>query len=224
MRYNTKEWKEKRAEVIKEHCEWCGGNEILAIHHMKQLDVKQLKREIEEALYLQVHSKFPEIDVSSLPKADVCPNCQMGSIYFRKTMSPKYKCQRCLNEFDIPDKAVLVNTYKSAKWKLYSTTMRSFREEYKDELSKIFEEIWSRLNEEYISMSDTITLCKKCHYAIHHNLKLCSYCKKNYHHVKYTCCLDCCKNINPGEWKKRKEQTDFYLELEKIDEDDYDFL
>ena len=45
--------------------------------------------------------------------------------------------------------------------------------------------------EEYKSLKDCITLCNKCHFAIHKGMVLCEKCKKKYHKINYSTCWNC---------------------------------
>lgn len=71
-----------------------------------------------------------------------------------------------------------------------------------DELAKI----------EYLSLSNTKTLCKKCHFATENGLILCDYCKKRYYNpIKFMSCSDC-------KEKAEREYERFGEELEKAEE------
>ena len=100
--WRTKEWKEKRAEIIKERgrCEQCGSTEHLAIHHPTHPNTNGLWNEIGYNLFLKSNEfkKLPD------RKRRICPKCGSSSSYFhaRKTMMPKYKCSKCGCTFNHP--------------------------------------------------------------------------------------------------------------------------
>jgi late competence protein required for DNA uptake (superfamily II DNA/RNA helicase) len=55
---------------------------------------------------------------------------------------------------------------------------------------KIYEEI-TLTTQKYISMTDTIILCNRCHYAHHKGLELCPICYQNYKYPQYPYCSKC---------------------------------
>ena len=61
---------------------------------------------------------------------------------------------------------------------------------------------------EYLTLSNTITICRRCHFAEHNGLILCEYCKKNYHNPKrFLSCANC----------KEKAEREIIKEVEEIE-------
>ena len=61
---------------------------------------------------------------------------------------------------------------------------------------------------EYLTLSNTITICKRCHFAKHKGLVLCEYCKKNYYNPKrFLSCANCRKKVD-GEIMKGIEEIE----------------
>lgn len=52
---------------------------------------------------------------------------------------------------------------------------------------------------EYMSMENTIILCKKCHKAIGNGLVLCKVCKQGYHRPEFTACFKCFSKTEKGK-------------------------
>ena len=65
--------------------------------------------------------------------------------------------------------------------------------------------------EEYLSLSHTRTLCRRCHYAIERGLMLCMYCEKKFHNPRFDSCSDC-KEEAQKEYEEFEEEM---AEMEK---------
>ncbi len=44
--------------------------------------------------------------------------------------------------------------------------------------------------EKYLFFEDIITLCQRCHFAVHKGMMLCPYCKKAYYKIDFPSCLN----------------------------------
>lgn len=49
----------------------------------------------------------------------------------------------------------------------------------------------SLTDEEYMSFKGTKIMCKRCHFAHHKGMNLCSKCKSKYKKIKYETCFNC---------------------------------
>jgi len=77
------------------------------------------------------------------------------------------------------------------------------------------EEAEKKAKEEYFSFKDTITLCKRCHFAIEHGMKLCYYCKEKYHRFSFPSCgnPECREKVKKAREKEEKEYEQFEKEV-----------
>jgi hypothetical protein len=109
--WHTKDWKERRAEVIKDKCEICNSKETLTVQHRSHPKKyynweKEVTKEYTNAL---IGSK-PTIDKSEfaehiIKKYDyepvpLCPKCMSRRPNKRTSKSPQYLCTECRHEFD----------------------------------------------------------------------------------------------------------------------------
>ena len=119
--WHTEEWKEKRAELLKESCEQCGSKEILTLQHTwHSRDYGTIKRETCAKYGQLINEKYKIEDLvneeeviqyfnTDITKEDreVCPKCGSFNISARKTLIPKYKCNYCKELFEAPIKKLL---------------------------------------------------------------------------------------------------------------------
>ena len=117
--WHTKDWKERRKEIIKDKCEICGSLEILTVQH--------LSRPKEYNAYVrEMTSKYNRLFKDSNPSIEqqeftdhvtknynyvpvpLCPKCNSRHPNLRTRKKPQYLCTECRLEFDEP-------IYKSAE-------------------------------------------------------------------------------------------------------------
>lgn len=112
--WHTKDWKERRAKIIKEKCEVCNGKEILTIQHLshpkkyseyiKETTRKYAKEYIEANLFIEksVLSNYilKKYDYCPIP---LCPKCKSRNPNRRTRKTPQYLCIECRNEFENPN-------------------------------------------------------------------------------------------------------------------------
>ena len=119
--WQTKEWKLKKKEIQKEHCEQCGDTDsILVIQHLYHPpEFREVRNAIFNELYREYQTQNPEVFHIPVPSKEelaifekeyveermVCPNCKKQSFSTRKGVLPKYRCNNyhCHLEFDNPD-------------------------------------------------------------------------------------------------------------------------
>ncbi|MEJ2272527.1 MAG: hypothetical protein P8X91_08650 [Candidatus Bathyarchaeota archaeon] len=116
----------------------------------------------------------------------VCPECG-SKVYNRKIKIPKYKCIKCRIETNNPKKKRNQITNLKLRKKFYSI----FYKKHIDEINKLFFLQKDKARKEYLEFKDVIVLCRKCHFAHHKGLKLCTECKMNYHKPKHKKCWKC---------------------------------
>lgn len=197
----TKEWKEKRDVLIKDYCESCGTKEgPFVLQHLKQPDkfaeimstirYEHLK-EFSSAFEFKYGKRIKYI------KRESCPKCNSLKVRFLKTENI-WKCYgKCGRKFDNPliiqDIDPIQKKDISEKKKLFRDDIFiKFKEKYSDIVGKqaVLESI--RQHEEYISLKDTCTMCKKCAFLWDiKGLKLCPNCKQSYCAVYMDMCKSC---------------------------------
>ncbi len=150
------------------------------------------KEKLKKQIISDYIKKHPEKKVKSVK---ACPYCDSSSLNERKTTSPKYYCSNCKKKFNKAkirySKELTKKIYKQINWKLKEIfNNKIIVASYEELLSLYHEKINSRI-QEYLSMNKTLVLCKKCHYAIEQNMKLCPKCKTNYCSFAYDKCYAC---------------------------------
>lgn len=181
----TEAWKE-RAEEIKEErgreCEWCGSKEDLQVHHTSMGDLYIKVRRIATKGWSEVaYELFQESEeLEKLPeeKKDVCPNCEasMGYVNERKTMEPKWRCNKCGEEFSTPKK---VKTGKKRKEE-FKEGLKKFKKNKEEEITSLFKARKREYIKYYFTTDDVKVLCKSCHTAAHNDMKICESCGEEY--------------------------------------------
>jgi len=111
--WHTRDWKERRSEVIKDKCEICGSKETLTLQHLSHpKKYNDYEREV-----IKKHTHFfrdsnttvdkSEFTEHTMQKYDyepvpLCPNCKSRYPNKRMRKSPQYLCTECRYEFDEP--------------------------------------------------------------------------------------------------------------------------
>ncbi|WP_199117804.1 hypothetical protein [Pedobacter sp. ASV28] len=109
--WDTKDWKERRAKVIKDQCEICSSKHTLTIQHLSHPKrYSQYSRDVTRAYTEEYINAASEIDKSELSgyllkhydyvPVPLCPNCDAKNPNERVRKSPKYRCADCKHEFD----------------------------------------------------------------------------------------------------------------------------
>lgn len=112
--WETKDWKERRAKIIKDKCEICGSNDTLTLQHRSHPKKRgEYLRDVTRAYAAEYRNTNPVIDKDEfsayvLTEYDYvpvpfCPNCKWSNPYERVKKIPKYRCLVCRHEFDSPD-------------------------------------------------------------------------------------------------------------------------
>lgn len=111
--WHTKDWKERRAKILKEKCEICDSTDTLTIQHLSHPQkYSDYEREITRK-YTQIFKETnSDLDKSEFKKHIVknydyitiplCPNCGDNRPNKRVRKLPKYRCAVCKHEFDEP--------------------------------------------------------------------------------------------------------------------------
>jgi hypothetical protein len=111
--WQTKDWKERRVEFIKDRCEICGSQDTLTIQHLshpkKYYDfVRKVKKKYAQN-YINSDTiidkyEFTEHIIKNYDYVPVplCPNCNGRFPNKRLRKKPQYFCTECRQEFDEP--------------------------------------------------------------------------------------------------------------------------
>lgn len=111
--WNTKDWKERRAKIIKNKCEICSSAETLTLQHRshprKYVDyVREVTRKYTED-YINANPKLDKAIFTKYILAHydhvavaLCPKCSYNNPYQRVRKLPEYRCLNCKHEFDEP--------------------------------------------------------------------------------------------------------------------------
>jgi hypothetical protein len=111
--WHTKDWKERRKEVIKDQCEICGSKEKLTLQHLshpkkyyayqREVSNKYAKDFIIPNIPIEKYEFCEHIfkNYNYVP-VPLCPNCNGRFPNKRKRKKPQYLCTECRLEFDEP--------------------------------------------------------------------------------------------------------------------------
>lgn len=111
--WHTKDWKERRAKILKEKCEICDSTNTLTIQHLSHpKKYADYEREVTRK-YTQISKEInSDIDKSEFRKyivenydyiaVPLCTNCGDNRPNKRVRKLPQYRCAVCQHEFDEP--------------------------------------------------------------------------------------------------------------------------
>lgn len=111
--WETKDWKDRRLQVIKDKCQICGSRETLTIQHTSHPKKhSEYLREVTRAYSAEFINKNPVINKDEFSKyvlskyfyepVPFCPSCNWSKPYERVKKTPKFRCLGCRHEFDKP--------------------------------------------------------------------------------------------------------------------------
>jgi hypothetical protein len=110
--WHTKDWKERRTNVIKDKCEKCSSTETLTLQHLShpkkyneyEKDVTRECAQLFKDSNTIDASEFREHIIKNYEYAPVflCPNCESRNPNKRIRKIPQYLCTECHHEFDEP--------------------------------------------------------------------------------------------------------------------------
>lgn len=221
--WHTKEWIEKRAQIIKDACEQCGSEEKpLVIQHFRHSPpADSIKFMVTKKFLMKLYDdniETNEVDIPELDdeeyKLNCCPKCNLTSISERKTMTPKYRCIQCHHTFD---KHAKKPDLHSSKVRLIISKYRHrLIEKYQDEIQIAHERMKQTYDDYYKSLEDTATFCKKCAFLWDiKKKKLCNVCKKKYHSFGFKTCYDCNAPLREKMKKEEEEEEKFNKEMKR---------
>ncbi|RYY89475.1 MAG: hypothetical protein EOO15_06055 [Chitinophagaceae bacterium] len=114
LSWHTKDWKERRAQILKDQCEICGSKDTLTVQHrshpqkfsdyLRDVTREYTKERIDRGTEINkgefsryVRGKYDYIPVL------FCPFCKNSNPSKRVRKTPQYRCPSCRHEFDTPD-------------------------------------------------------------------------------------------------------------------------
>lgn len=111
--WHTKDWKERRDELIKDKCQICNSTETLTLQHLshprKYSEYLTETRRAYTKDYINTNSDIDKSEFSNHISKDydyvptpLCPNCNSSNPNKRVKKLPIYRCADCKQEFDEP--------------------------------------------------------------------------------------------------------------------------
>lgn len=201
--WGSSHWRKLRQTLIANHCDQCGSFEPpLTLQHQRQPPrfselMRRIRSDHQRASWLTFLESYPVQKFTELRQ--VCPCCASPSIYYRKRLTPHWKCigPRCGRSFDEPASATLPD--RDAIAALRQERWIAFRRDYQNSYERTEKEIgrlailaavdWTLL---YVSGADAVTHCRTCAYMWDmKGLKLCSACRKDWTEIWTVTCLTC---------------------------------
>lgn len=165
-------------------------------------------------------------------KVGACPYCGSSQYNERKTLTPRFRCTSCKQNFDNLKMRAPHNLSQSIerleakqKSKDYSYTSVSPNKTLGpiypfiyDEALRIYNETVKQIVSDYEDMKEVTVLCRKCHGAAEMGLVICEKCKTNYHREHNKACIRCRTGKTWIEWEEELEgewEEDLEAELEE---------
>ncbi len=196
--WQSKEWLEMRARLIKDYCEQCATREgPFVIQHFSHVrPIKPSKEWHPYFLMRQMGKQAKPIEEERL----TCPRCKSINIRTRKTTKFRYVCNRCDGVFNNPVLRIAQKAMRGKEWDdAKEKANRDFKRDYKKEIKatfraalKTYERERKQSYEKYVSGEGTETFCRKCAYMWDvPKMKLCPTCKRNYAYFQYEQCWVC---------------------------------
>ena len=193
--WQSEEWKNARAELLAEKCQQCSSTETLSLVHLwKPPRYSVLRQKVESQLLNEMieAGNIQSFDPSASEEERMsCPECQSISLRSRKTKRPRYKCGRCMAEFDNAIAIVVRDDF------LYNQLYRTWKtqqlgEEQEELIETKIKTLQQQYDAEYRSGKGTTTMCRKCAFLwTQKQMQLCTTCKTRYHKRRYDQCYEC---------------------------------
>ena len=190
--YQTKIWKEKRAQWIQgKVCEMCGSTEKLQIHHLHIN--RGIRKSLEKKVIRElIKHKMKNLEIPPTIKQIRFYLCECGNSS-QKIRLPNQKtitCLKCKQRHYINRNNIQIR--KVLDYWLGPDDYQKFIKTYRLEIKNLMDQQGAPEKEDYLDFSQgTAVLCRRCHYGIHHGLNLCPKCKKRLKRIQYPTCWDC---------------------------------
>jgi hypothetical protein len=180
-----KEWKEKRADFLKDKkCKWCGSSDSLCVHTPRAFSPASVRSEFYGAAYI----RFREVYRDKYQKFDCIPTGK-----HRHKSHPVWHKASTVHKIE-PDHTDLEEQYIEVLVEdLGEGNFKKLYHEWLDEtgVKELIEEEVKKAEGEYESLKNAIALCKRCHFASLRNMNLCHVCKNKYKSSNFETCFYC---------------------------------
>jgi ribosomal protein L37AE/L43A len=111
--WHTKDWKERRAKLIKDKCQICNCKETLTLQHLshprKYSEYLTEIRRVYTKDYINTNSVVDKsefrnhiLKIYDYVPTPLCPNCKSSNPNRRVRKIPQYRCTECKHEFNEP--------------------------------------------------------------------------------------------------------------------------
>ena len=111
--WHTKDWKERRSEIIKDKCEICGSKETLTLQHLSHpRKYNDYEREVTKQYaksFIEHNTTFDKDEFTkhiitnyNYTPVPLCPNCKSRYPNKRIRKTPQYLCTECRHDFNGP--------------------------------------------------------------------------------------------------------------------------
>lgn len=111
--WHTKDWRERRAEILKEKCEICNSTDTLTIQHLSHpKKYSEFEREVTRKytrIFKETNSTIDKFEFKEhiikyydYVPVPLCPNCGDNRPNKRVRKLPQYRCADCRHEFNEP--------------------------------------------------------------------------------------------------------------------------
>jgi hypothetical protein len=131
---------------------------------------------------------------TKIDRNSTCPKCRThrkSDIKERKRTKPqhrhlkRFRCVNCGHEYEKPAfRRQKTNRLSKSDWDMFIA-------KYENKINQLVKNQRNEFHEYYISLKDIQILCKRCHFAFHKGMKLCSVCKERYHENQWDMCFIC---------------------------------
>lgn len=214
--WKSKEWKQKRDEIIKDaQCELCGSLTYLCVHHPQHLFETPYR--VKQRMYNTFYTQFIEL----FNKKHKIEKIKTGR--HRHKSHDYWHPAKTKHKTDIDESEIKI---QYAKKQITTKEKEQFNKEYHEwrksinAEEKINKEL-EKEREKYMSFENVQILCDKCHIAHHNGMNLCPVCKKKYKSMKYKTCWDCIPEERKKEIQDEKDKFEKWLrEIEDFEDED----
>jgi hypothetical protein len=200
--WKTKEWREKRAEILEgKSCEWCSSKIALSIHHKEPEQPYLVRYKIIQQVLLEKLVREGVYKPINKVEESVCPEC--GSHSVREFRATRFRCLDCNEYFSM-------NKKLKGPLRISKEDFADFVEKYSPKIKEYLQTKRQKDFEKYMTLDNTMILCKKCHMAIGKGMVLCQVCKQGYHRPNFDRCFKCYSKTEKGqEYLNDNEMVDY---------------
>lgn len=224
--WGSSHWKKFRQTLLANRCDQCGSAEQpLTLQHLRQpppfsVLLRYSRNEHKRAFWFAFVESHPIPKLTTLRR--VCPHCGSLNIYYRKRLTPHWKCNSpyCGLIIEEPAQATMPDRKALAPLKL--ERWMAFRQHYQNSFKQTSPEVGRNAvlaaidcTLQYLSGADTVTHCRRCAFMWDKKgVKLCPVCHKNWTEIWTSTCYECNPNYIVcsvcGEHRHHKNYSQCY--------------